>query len=496
MTLVLLLEVVGVIALFFTLVGGFLFRSNKNFIISFLQYFCGILFLVSGFVKAVDPMGTSFKMQDYFMEFAHHLEPTWLGFMTPVFGFLDHYSIWFSVFVIVLEIVIGLMLMIGYLPKLTSRIFFWLVFFFTLLTGFTYLTGYVPQDSTFFDFSSWGPYSESNMRVTDCGCFGDFIKLQPAVSFFKDVALFIPAVIFLFGYKSFHQLFTGAARASITGVMSLVTLIFCFTNYLWDLPIVDFRPFKIGANISEQKKLEDEAQSNIEILGYKLTNKVTAKVVELGYDQYMSNYKMYPKEEWDAEQIQSEPTVPRTKISDFVIYENEEDISEVILHSTDPLLLVVSYKAPYTDIMETQIIDNKTLYRQDTSMVDGQMVIQEVEDTVISEERMVYDYKWKTSYKNDLEKKVGNNQDGLENIGVQTYLLVGGGDMSMNDSFKEVVGQDVHICSADDILLKTIVRSNPGFVLLQDGWILGKWHKDKFSVDKVSKALERNKIHN
>lgn len=496
MTLILLLEVVAAIALIFTLVGGFLFGTNKNFIISFFQFFCGILFLVSGFVKAVDPMGTAFKMEDYFEEFTHHIKPTWFGFITPLFEFLDHNSLAFSVIVIVLEIVLGMMLLIGCKPKLTSRLFFWLVLFFTALTGFTYLTGYVPQDATFFEFSKWVPWSETNMRVTDCGCFGDFIKLKPRISFFKDLALIIPAVVFLFGYKSFHQLFSGTVRTGIVSLMMVITTLFCFMNFMWDLPMTDFRPFKIGANIADQKLKEEEAQSNISILGYKLTNKVNGKVVELGYDQYISNYKLYPKEEWDAEQIQSEPDVERTKISDFVIYENEEDISELILQSKEPLLLVVSYKALYSDIKESEIIDRETKYNRDTTFIKDSMVINEVIDTVIESDKIIYDYVWKDSYRHDLQNNLGDNQEGLKRLGVTPYLLVGGGDMSMNQSFHTIVGENVHICSADDILLKTIVRSNPGFVLMQDGYILGKWHKNKFSIQKLEKALTQNKINN
>ena len=77
--------------------------------------------------------------------------------------------------------------MVGYYRKWTAWLFFLIVFFFTILTGFTYLTGYVPLDANFFDFSAWGPYVKENMRVTDCGCFGDFIKLDPKISFFKDL---------------------------------------------------------------------------------------------------------------------------------------------------------------------------------------------------------------------------------------------------------------------------------------------------------------------
>ena len=138
--------------------------------------------------------------------------------LAPLFPALSEQSTGFSIFMVTFEIVLGVMLIVGWRRKLTAWLFFLLVVFFTLLTGFTFLTGYVPSDANFFDFAKWGPYVKDQMRVTDCGCFGDFIKLDPRISFYKDLGLMIPAILFfLFRSKWMHQIFD-RKRGWIVGI--------------------------------------------------------------------------------------------------------------------------------------------------------------------------------------------------------------------------------------------------------------------------------------
>src|SRR5690606_36610265 len=108
-------------------------------------------------------------------EFYYTVNETWLSFIAPMFPWFSEHSISISVVMIVFEIVLGVMLLLGSKPKLTSWLFLLLVAFFTALTGFTYLTGHVPSGTNFFEFGKWGAWVETNMRVTDCGCFGDFL---------------------------------------------------------------------------------------------------------------------------------------------------------------------------------------------------------------------------------------------------------------------------------------------------------------------------------
>ena len=217
-------------------------KLHKNLLTTFMQHFCGVWFIFSGLVKAVDPIGTAYKMEDYFVQF----EATFEGLnnmfagLAPLFPWLAGYANGFSIFMVVLEIVLGVMLIVGFQRKLTAWLFFLLVVFFTLLTGFTYLTGYVPTEDNFFDFAKWGPYVKTQMRVTDCGCFGDFIKLDPRISFFKDLGLMLPALLFLFRSKWMHQLWTGGVRRWAVYGSTAFVLLLCLRNTYMDLPMVDF----------------------------------------------------------------------------------------------------------------------------------------------------------------------------------------------------------------------------------------------------------------
>ena len=244
MTLTTLLLYISAAALVLTGLTYFALDKRKSLVMSVLQNFSGALFLFSGYVKAVDPLGTAYKMEQYFAEFEGTFADTSLSFIAPMFPALAEFSVGFSVFMIVLEIALGLALIVGAWPKLTSWLFFGIVAFFTVLTGFTYLTGYVPSGINFFDTANWGAYAATNMKVTDCGCFGDFLKLEPRTSFFKDIALLIPAVAFLFGTNKMHQLFTSGGRALAVAGISVVSLLYGMSNYVWDIPGQDFRPLQ------------------------------------------------------------------------------------------------------------------------------------------------------------------------------------------------------------------------------------------------------------
>ncbi|MBL0099794.1 MAG: hypothetical protein IPP49_06830 [Saprospiraceae bacterium] len=129
------------------------------------------------------------------------------------------------------------------------------------------------MDANFFGFGSWGEYKATNMRVTDCGCFGDFIKLDPKISFYKDLFLLVPSIYFLFKYKEMHQLFTPKNRVLTLTLSTAFLLLYCVYNFYWDEPHVDFRPFRNGANIAVLKKAEIEAANNVKVTAMVMKNK-------------------------------------------------------------------------------------------------------------------------------------------------------------------------------------------------------------------------------
>ncbi|MEO5581686.1 MAG: hypothetical protein ABIR66_03265, partial [Saprospiraceae bacterium] len=132
MTLSTLIISFAVLALILTISFSKWLVKPRSWMMTFLQNFCGVWFIFSGLVKAVDPMGTAFKMDQYFAAFEQTFKPTWFSFIAPVFPFLAKYAVSFSLGMIILEILLGVALIIGFAPKWTSRIFFILLVFFTV----------------------------------------------------------------------------------------------------------------------------------------------------------------------------------------------------------------------------------------------------------------------------------------------------------------------------------------------------------------------------
>src|SRR5690606_2825100 len=212
---------------------------------------------------------------DVFHDFSMHLAGTPFEFLDGLWNALAHSGNTVAIITIVLEMVVGLMLLIGSRKRLVSWIFLLLVVFFTLLTGFTYLTGYVPSDATFFQFAKWGPWVKDQMEVSDCGCFGDFLKLDPLTSFIKDLFLLIPSLVFVLYHRYMYAWWTPRIRLMLTVVFALAMTTFSVYNSTMNLPMFDFRPFKEGVNVRATKEMEEQAMSEIEVLGYHLRNTLT-----------------------------------------------------------------------------------------------------------------------------------------------------------------------------------------------------------------------------
>lgn len=478
MTLLTLILYIAIAAVVLTVIIGLLKKGHKSWLLTFLQNFSGILFIVSGLVKAVDPMGTAFKMEQYFTEFEYTFAETSASFLAPLFPFLSSISIWFSVFMIVFEIVLGLMLILGHRGKLTSWLFLLLVAFFTVLTGFTFLTGYVPSGTNFFNFASWGPYTATNMKVTDCGCFGDFIKLEPRISFYKDLVLLVPALIFVFKHKDMHQLFTPRLRAIIITLSTILLILFCLRNFLWGLPVVDFRPFKVGTNVYAKKVAEEEAAISVKITAWKLQNKKTGAVIELPNEVYMAELAKYPKDEWSVvEQIKSKPAIEATKVSEFSIIDSEGfDVVEDILADSGHVFLIVAYKLKgESNTQEVMVPD--TTWSVDTVVLNtGIKTLVRTPTSVGSRKETKEVFSWDEEYVKNYVEKVNPLMEDVIKQGAKVYAAAGGAGSEKLEAFKAASGSPFEWYEADDILLKTIIRSNPGVVHFKAGTVVGMWH--------------------
>ncbi|MBL7807700.1 MAG: hypothetical protein JNN28_07800 [Saprospiraceae bacterium] len=464
-------------------------KTNSTFW-SFLQYFCGVWFVFSGLVKAVDPIGTAYKMLDYFAAF----EVTFAGLdnfmsgMAPLFPWLAKSSLAFSIIMIVLEIAIGVMLMVGYTRKFSAWLFFLIVFFFTILTGFTYLTGYVPTDANFFDFAKWGPYVKEHMRVTDCGCFGDFIKLDPKISFFKDLGLMVPALLFLWRSRNKHQLWTAGTRNLVVGAATVLSLLLCVRNTYWDLPMVDFRPFKIGTDVRAQKELEGSAK--IDILGWVLEdtiNHVKLKFMEPEPGK-ITYYKQYPAAQgWKVrEQIKTDfyilkdsvkVPITKTKISDFAVESADNgEVTEDLLNEKNYSLMIVAYHLEGEKQKETYTVQDTT-WAVDTIAIapDSFQLAQRVVSVQPRKiERMVFVPT--PDYAAMFQDKINPVAEAAEKAGWKVYCITTFGDSDVAADFAKKVGAKYDFYRADDKLLKTIIRANPGLVVWKDGKVLDMYH--------------------
>lgn len=466
MTLTTMMIGIAIAALVFHVLQVVISGEKRNYVTRYLQAFVGVLFLFSGWVKAVDPLGTAYKMEQYFDEFEGLFQGTWFEFISPMFPVLSEYAISFSVIMIVFEFVLGFMILLGFYKKFATWSLLILVVFFLILTGFTYLTGYVPPDGTFFTFGSWGAFDENNMKVTDCGCFGDFIKLKPFTSFIKDVLLVIPAVLFILNRDKMYTIIEGKWKLLSTALLTVVTLFYCFSNYVWDIPHLDFRPFKEGVDIAAEKERQMEILGNVQVTGFLMQNKEDpSRKMEIKTDEY-SAYS----DEWEVkEQITSEPIEETNKISEFGLMDMDGNPNEYELFEDESKsVVIISHNMKGKSSWETiTVTDTIVIFDEESGEESMQLVTSEKE---------IVDFQAKESYQKVFEEKVIPFVKAAQADGMNAHFLVAGKGKEEVQDFVKDVDLDAKLYQADDILLKTIIRSNPGIVIMQKGKILEKIH--------------------
>ncbi len=483
---------IGIAAVVLSILTGLFTDRLQNKPLSFLQFFSGVLFIVSGAVKAIDPLGTAYKMGQYFAAFEGVFKPTAASWISPLFPWLAQFTEGFAVGMIVLEIVLGIGLVIGFMPRLTAWIFLLLVLFFTVLTGFTYLTGYVPSEVNFFEFGKWGKYVATNMKVTDCGCFGDFIKLEPRVSFIKDLVLLVPALAFVFLHSEMHRLFSPVLRNWVTGLSVPALMVYCFSNYVWDLPDVNFRPFREGVNIGEKKRQELEALQNVKITAYRLTNKSDGRTLEIPFEQFLKEMSKYPAEAWEMEQVKSKPAIAPTKVSEFEVSNLDgQEVTEELLSLQGYYFLVIAHH------LEGGPEEIRTTVRDTVFLTDSARTANSVEILpqmkLVESIRTTKTFRWEAAYLERWAGVVVPLAEAAAKAGINTVAVTAYADKGQIEHFREKIGAAFPFLVADDILLKTIIRSNPGVLLLKDGTIVKQWHYKKLpSFREINEQYIRN----
>jgi hypothetical protein len=271
----------------------------KKIIDQFSRFFVGSLFIFSGLIKLNDPIGTQIKMEEYFEVFAANFHPFFLMFKSV--------ALEISMIMIVLEIVLGVAVLVYYRMNITGTLLLILLIFFTFLTGYSHFTN----------------------AVTDCGCFGDAIKLTPKESFIKDLILMV-FVLHLFWYRKTYKpvLYTREGHVLI-GALTLVCIIVGIYAVL-HLPFIDFRAYKIGNNIPEQMRPAEQP-----VFEYVFERKDNGK--EERSTKYLTDTTIYKYKSV----AQLNPEATKAKITDYSVSSPEgEDFTQVTFKG-DKLLFII-----------------------------------------------------------------------------------------------------------------------------------------------------------
>lgn len=274
-----------------------------------VRFFVGGLFIFSGLIKVNDPVGTAIKMEEYFEIFSLDIA----GF----FHYLVPFALPISVFLVVVEVVLGIALIFNYKQNATLKSLLLIIVFFTALTGYSAITN----------------------SVTDCGCFGDAIKLTPWESFIKDIVL-LTMIVFL--YLSEHDIQSKEAEKRghfIVGgslVLSLGLAIYAIAH----LPFIDFRAYKIGNHIPT------EMQPSAEYI-YEYVMEKDGK--EYSFDVYPTDetYKFVAMNHLNPE--------ASPKITDFGVWNDDGDFTEEVFSGSK--LFVILYDVSKTEVSGVEDIN-------------------------------------------------------------------------------------------------------------------------------------------
>ncbi|MFW6351069.1 MAG: BT_3928 family protein [Bacteroidota bacterium] len=342
----------------------------------------GVVFIFSGFVKAVDPLGSTYKFQDYFLAFnAEWLFPLAL----PL-----------SVLLSALEFIVGASVLMGVKMKYASWGGLLFMLFFTPLTLYIAIADPVP----------------------DCGCFGDALIISNWETFYKNLII-LAAIIFIFVHQKSFKPIISAGKDWLLPIIFTVFILFISFYSLRNLPILDFRPWKKGNNIYEQ------------------LTPVQEQIAE--YIFVYENPETGEQKEFSVDELHSDPWV--------YLDRKEKIIQEFIDAPITNFYIQDEYGDDYTD----SYIANP----------DFQFVV------------VAYDLG--RTHKKTFEKKI-NEFASLAEIDGVSFIVLTGSTFETMDEFRHEVQASYPFYQSDGTALKTIVRSNPGMLLLHNGVVVDKWH--------------------
>lgn len=366
-----------------------------------VRIFVGGLFIFSGFIKANDPLGFSYKLKEYFEVFQ---ADTGLAF----FEYFAHIALPLAIIICASEIILGVMLLLGVKLRLTLALLFAQIAFFTFLTF----------------------YSACYNKVTECGCFGDFWKLKPWDSFWKDVILMIAITILYVGKNHLKEIFVPMLSGSVLFlgiVFSIAFPIYAYRN----LPPLDFRAYAPGENIKENMKFPPTYSPAVIETGFIYENLKTGKKEHFN----LQNYPWQDTVNWKwaaTDNIVVKDAVDKPRITDFTVNDADGNtITDSLLNDKNYSFWLIMHELALTEDSERLMAQISDFYK-----------------LVIAEN--------------------------------YTFLALTASGASEIDAFKHKHNALYDFATVDNTVLKTMIRSNPGLMLVKDGTVIANWHYNNF----------------
>lgn len=348
------------------------------------RVFVGITFVFSGFVKAVDPVGGAVKFSDYFTAFG--------------FEWLSPLSLTLSIALAAFEFTLGFYLILNLNLRFISKLALATMSFFTVLT---------------LGLAIFNP-------VTDCGCFGDAIILTNWQTFWKNMVIMVPTLL-IYVWRKEYRTPKGIFFKVTASLAPLIYILFLAIHSYNHLPLLDFRPYKVGTNINAGISIPEGAETpEYETI---FTLEKEGEKREFTVDEYPYDDSTWVFVDSETKVIKEGYQPP---LHDFsILDENQNDVTSDLINHKGALFLLIS---PKVEKINPSIVLSLSELASKS----------EIENTPF--------YVVTSSSEEAIQKFT------VEHKTFFNYLY------------------------ADDVTLKTIIRSNPGLVLLYDGTIVGKWH--------------------
>ncbi len=343
-----------------------------------------LVFIFSSSVKGVDPLGTAYRVEDYLLVYG-------LDWMRGA-------ALGLAVFLIAVEFLLGFALLFRLKPRLAATGTLLIMIFFTVVTWF----------DARYDL------------VTDCGCFGDAVKLTNWQTFYKNVVLILLAAVIFFKRKSIVPKIPGWFQTIILAVFTALFVWFVFYNYN-HLPMLDFRDWKVGRDMKSSDTGETKTY-----LTYR--NLETGEEQEFLSPDYPWNDSLWMARWEFVDQRVDESGVER-KHALFIEDEDGNDLTKAIIGHAGDQFLLISY---------------------DLDFAEGEGMLKAAK---------LFHY--------------------LDDEGI-AFDMLSASDLQTIDKYREVYQMDYPVYFADDVELKAMIRSNPGLLWLRDGVVMKKWHANDF----------------